>query len=46
MDELLSYPGQAYEYINGQYGFVGVIFAGLVLVMSGMGLFIWLDRRK
>ena len=46
MNSVLSYPGQAYDYIHGQFGLIGVIIAGVVMVVGFVSLLIWGDRRK
>lgn len=46
MDSIFSYPEQAYDYVNGRYGTIGLIVAGLLIVVAAVGVFIWLDRRK
>jgi hypothetical protein len=46
MDTIISYPGMAYDYIYGNYGVVGLIVAGVAIVVAIVSLLIWLDRRK
>lgn len=46
MDKITSFPGQAYDYIYGNYGTVGVIIAGVVIVVFVVGVLVWFDRRK
>jgi hypothetical protein len=46
MDEIISFPGRAYDYIDGQYGTVGLIVAGVMIVVAIVSVFIWFDRRK
>jgi hypothetical protein len=46
MDNLTKYPGQAYDYIYGHYGTVGLIVAGVMIVVGVISIFVWLDRRK
>jgi len=46
MDELLSYPVNAYNYVYGQYGTIGVIVSALMITVGLIGIFIWNDRRK
>jgi hypothetical protein len=46
MDSLSSAPGNAYDYIYGQFGMIGVIVAGLVLLVSCLTVVFWFDRRK
>jgi hypothetical protein len=46
MSDITSAPGQAYDYIYGHYGTVGLIVAGVAIVVAIVGLFIWFDRRR
>lgn len=46
MDSLTSAPGQAYDYVYGQFGMVGVIAAGLLLFVGGLSVLFWYDRRR
>ena len=46
MDQITSFPGFAYDYIHGNYGTVGLIVAGVGIVVAIVGVFIWFDRRK
>jgi hypothetical protein len=46
MDKVASSPGQAYDYINSNYGLPGLIVAGVLLVVFIVGIMIALDRRK
>ena len=46
MDSIISFPGRAYDYIDSQYGQVGLIIAGLLIVVAIVSLMIWMDRRK
>lgn len=46
MDSVKSIPSDAYNYVYGQYGTVGVIVAGVVIVVAVVGVLTWLDRRK
>lgn len=46
MDRITSFPGYAYDYIYGNYGMVGLIVAGVGIVVAVVGVFIWFDRRK
>jgi hypothetical protein len=43
---ILQLPGRAYDHIYGQFGWVGLTFAGLALVVTIVGVMIWFDRRK
>lgn len=46
MDDILSLPTRAYNYINIQYGTIGLIVVGLLIAVAIVGAFIWFDRRK
>ena len=46
MDKFTSYPDQAYDYIYGHYGTVGLIVVGVGLVVAVVGLLIWFDRSR
>jgi hypothetical protein len=46
MDEILSKPGQIYDYIYGNYGTVGLIVSGVMIVVAIVSICIWFDRRK
>jgi hypothetical protein len=46
MDELVAMPGKAYDYVYGQYGTVGLIVTGVVIVVAIVSVMVWLDRRK
>lgn len=46
MSNLTSLPGQAYNYVYGNYGTVGLIVAGLMIVVAIVGTLVWFDRRK
>jgi len=46
MDQILSYPGQAYDYVYGNYGTVGLIIAGLLIVVTVVSVMVWFDRRR
>ena len=39
-------PEQVYDYIYGHYGTVGLIVAGVMVVVAIVSIFTWLDRRK
>ncbi len=43
---ILRLPGRAYDYVYGGYGWFGVAFAGVALVLLIVGIMIWFDRRK
>lgn len=46
MDQILSMPGQAYDYVYGQHGTVGLIVVGVMIVVAVVSVLIWFDRRK
>lgn len=46
MDQITSFPGYVYDYIYGNYGTIGLIVAGVGIVVGIVGVFIWWDRRK
>ena len=46
MTNLTSLPGQAYDYVYGNFGNVGLIIAGVVLVVGIVAALVWFDRRK
>jgi hypothetical protein len=46
MEKLSSYPDQAYDYIYGNYGTVGLIVTGVAVVVGVICIFIWFDRSK
>jgi hypothetical protein len=46
MDAIFRYPAKAYEYVNGHYGFVGVLVAALLLIMFLLSVYFWFDRRR
>ena len=46
MREITPYPGQAYDYIYGNFGLTGLIVAGVAIVVAGVSMMIWFDRRK
>ena len=46
MREISSYPSQAYDYIYGHYGLTGLIVAGVAIVVAGVSMMVWFDRRK
>ncbi len=39
-------PGQAYDHIYATYGWFGVAFAGLGVVLAVIGIMVWFDRRR
>jgi hypothetical protein len=46
MDQIISLPGQAYDYVYGHYGTIGLIIAGLLIVVTIVSVMVWFDRRK
>ena len=46
MDTISKYPDQAYNYIYGNYGTVGLIVVGVALVVAVVSIFIWIDRSQ
>jgi hypothetical protein len=46
MSEITSYPGQAYDYIDHNYGLTGLIVAGVMIVVGIVSMMVWFDRRK
>jgi hypothetical protein len=46
METITALPEQMYDYVHGQYGTVGLIVAGVILVVLIVCVFIWFDRRK
>lgn len=46
MNSLSSYPEQAYNYVYGNYGTVGLIVAGVGIVVAFVSVMVWFDRRK
>ena len=46
MDLIFRIPVRAYDYVHTNFGWFGVLFAGLGLTLAVVFVFIWLDRRK
>jgi hypothetical protein len=46
MSNLFSLPGQAYDYVYGNFGSIGLMIAGVVIVVGIVGALVWFDRRK
>ena len=46
METISKYPDQAYAYIYGNYGTVGLIVCGVAAVVAVICIFIWFDRSK
>lgn len=46
MSNLTSLPGQAYDYVYGNFGNVGLIITGVVIVVGIVAALVWFDRRK
>jgi hypothetical protein len=43
---ILRIPGQIYDHIYGSYGWFGVAFAALGVVLLIIAVLTWFDRRK
>jgi hypothetical protein len=46
MNSVLNYPGQAYDYVYGHYGLIGVIVAGVGIVVGFVAILVYMDRRR
>ena len=46
MNSVTNYPAQAYDYVYGQFGTVGLIVAGVGLVVGAISCMVWFDRRR
>ncbi len=46
MDNFTSLPSRAYDWVYGNYGNVGLIVAGVMIVVGIVSIFVFLDRRK
>ena len=46
MDSIFRIPTRAYEYVYYTYGWFGVLFAGLAVVLAIVTVCIWWDRRR
>jgi hypothetical protein len=46
MDSVFQIPVKAYQYVYTNFGWWGVLFAGLGITMIIVGMFVWFDRRK
>jgi len=46
MDDLFSLPGRAYDYVYSTHGYIGLLVAGLAVVVGIVFVFIFFDRRK
>jgi hypothetical protein len=46
MNHFASYPELAYDHIYRNYGTIGLIIAGIVIVVGVLSVFFWFDRRK
>lgn len=46
MERVTAWPGEAYDYVYGNYGTLGLIVVGLAVVVAIVAVFVWLDRRK
>jgi hypothetical protein len=43
---ILHLPGRLYDQVYASYGWFGIAFAALGLVLAIVGVMIWFDRRK
>ena len=39
-------PGRAYDYVYHSYGWWGIAFAALGLVLGIVAIMVWFDRRR
>jgi hypothetical protein len=46
MDVIFRVPVRAYDYVYHNFGWFGVLFAGLGIALGIVFLLIWYDRRK
>jgi hypothetical protein len=46
MQSITAIPSQAYDYIHGNFGLTGLIFAGVMIVVAIVAVMIWYDRRR
>ena len=46
MDSVFDLPVKAYNYVYTNFGWFGVLFAGLAVTMGVVGIYIWFERRK
>jgi len=43
---ILRIPGRMYDQVYGSYGWFGVAFGGLALIVLVIGIMVWFDRRR
>lgn len=43
---ILRLPGRIYDSVYGNYGWFGLAFAGVGVVVLIVAIMIWFDRRK
>jgi hypothetical protein len=43
---ILRLPGQVYDHLHASFGWFGVAFAGVAVVVGIVGILIWFDRRR
>jgi hypothetical protein len=46
MNSIGKYPEQIYDYIYGNYGMIGLIVAGVGVVVAFISVMVWFDRRR
>jgi hypothetical protein len=39
-------PGQVYDFVYDGYGWFGLAFAALLLILTVVGIMVWFDRRR
>jgi hypothetical protein len=42
----ITHPGTAYNHLYTSYGWWGVAFAGMGIILVGIVVWLWLERRK
>ena len=43
---ILHIFSRTYDYVHSSYGWFGVAFSGVGIVLAIVGVMIWFDRRK
>ncbi len=46
MWKYITDPGYAYDTVYRTYGWFGVLFLVMGLIFVGLGVWLWLDRRR
>jgi hypothetical protein len=46
MNSITNYPGQAYDYVYSHYGTIGLIIAGVGIVVAVICLMVAFDRAR